>query len=88
MSVPSVAMMKVMALPVPSSSAGRTDTGMPAVSGLSGRLSRSARKRRSAPPQMASTTSLSVPPAASASVRRRSIVNCCVAKRRFSRTGR
>ena len=50
-SVPSVAMMKVIALPLPSSSAGRTETGMPAVSDASGRLSRSARKRRSAPPQ-------------------------------------
>ena len=41
-----------MALPVPSSSLGRTDTGMPAVSDLSGRLSRSSRKRRSEPPHM------------------------------------
>ena len=34
----------------------------------------------------ASTTSLSVQPAASASARSRAIGNCCVAKRRFSRT--
>jgi hypothetical protein len=56
--------MKVMALPPPSSSLGRTETGMPAVSGLSGRASRSCRKRRSAPPHSASTTSLSVQSAA------------------------
>ena len=86
MSVPSVATMKLIALPVPSSSCGRTDTGMPAVSVCSGSASRSSRKRRKAPPHSASTTSLSVHCPAVASVRSRCSENCCVAKRRFSRT--
>ncbi len=86
MSVPSVEMMKLMALPVPSSSLGRTDTGMPAVSDRPGSALRSSRKRRKAPPQIASTTSLSVQPAALATARRRSMAKRCVAKRRFSRT--
>ena len=76
MSVPSVATMKLIALPVPWSSFGRTDTGMPAVSDLAGRLSRSSRKRRSAPPHSASTTSLSVQCAAAESARRRSSGKC------------
>ena len=86
MSVPSVEMMKLMALPAPSSSLGRTDTGMPAVSDLPGSALRSSRKRRSAPPQIASTTSLSVQPAAAATARSRSMAKRWVAKRRFSRT--
>ena len=86
MSVPNVATMKVMALPVPSSSLGRTDTGMPAVRVWSGRLARASRNCRKAPLQMASTTSFKVQSAAPARVRKRAMGNCCVAKRRFSRT--
>ena len=86
MSVPKVATMKVMALPVPSSPLGRTDTGMPAVMVWSGRLARASRNWRSAPPHKASTTSFKVQLAASAKARSRAMENCAVAKRRFSRT--
>jgi hypothetical protein len=86
MLVPSVATMKLIALPDPSSSLGRTDTGMPVVSDFPGRASFSSRKRRKAPEQSASTTSFNVQSAAVATARMRSSENCCVAKRRFSRT--
>ena len=83
MSVPRVLMMKVTCVPVPSSSAGRTDTGMPAVSDFAGSLPSSSRNRRRAPPQIDTTTSFSVQFPAFASALRRFRSNSCVATRRW-----
>ena len=81
-SVASFAQMNVIAVPVSSSSAGRTFTGRPAVSDAGGSAPTPSRNRRSAVLHTASTTSLTVQSVAFATALTSSRSRSCVAKRR------